>query len=80
MTCGREGAAFPTLDLCFEYARLLKRVCWRWDVLPRKSEPGFESSPLCSLANKSIASFRYAGWAREESVMRLVLYVGPNRT
>ena len=68
------------LDLGFEYARLLKHVCWRRDVLPRKSEPGFESSPLCSLANSCTASFRYAGWLRAESVMRLVLYVGPKRT
>ena len=25
MTCGREGATFPMLDLGFEYARLPKR-------------------------------------------------------
>lgn len=80
MTCGKEGAAFPTLHLGFEYARLLKRVCWKKYYSPRKSEPGFESSPLCSLANNCIASFRYAGWPSAESVMRLVLYVGPNRT
>ena len=64
------------LRLGFEYA---KRVCWIWNDSPRKSEPGFESSLVCPLANNCIASLRYVDWPSAESVIRLVLYVGPNR-
>ena len=48
--------------------------------VPKKSAPVLERMPDCEAANSCIAIAKKAGSAFEETVIRSVATVGPNRT